>query len=138
MSKKKVLVFEDEWATIRGSFELANIYAFNEELSFIVKTKSQDISFSSWEKEYGAVFVDITLAKNTKHDGFNIIKKILDEKLFCCSKIVILTGNGKIEEKLSEMGLDKKQFRILYKPIDFENIADVLKELLQEEKSNES
>lgn len=135
---KKVLVFEDEWATIRGSFELANIYAFNEELSFIVKTKSQDIPFSSWEKEYGVVFVDITLAKNTKHDGFNIIKKILDEKLFSPSKIVILTGNGKIEEKLSEMGLDKKQFKILYKPIDFENIADVLKEILQEEKSTES
>lgn len=138
MSMKKVLVFEDEWATIRGSFELANIYAFNEELSFIVKTKSQDIPFSSWEKEYGVVFVDITLAKNTKHDGFNIIKKILDEKLFSPSKIVILTGNGKIEEKLSEMGLDKKQFKILYKPIDFENIADVLKEILQEEKSTES
>ncbi len=138
MSKKKVLVFEDEWATISGSFELANIFAFNQELSFVVKTKSQDIPFTSWENEYGAVFIDITLAKNTKFDGFNIIKKVLDEKLFSPSKIVILTGNSKIEEKLSEMGLNKKQFKILYKPIDFENIADVLKELLHEYKATES
>lgn len=138
MKKKKVLIFEDEWATISGSFELANIYAFNQELSFVIKTKSQDIHFKSWEDEYEAIFIDITLAKNTKYDGYNIIKKIIDEQLFSPDKMVVLTGNSKIEEKLSEMGLNKIPFKILYKPIDFENIADVLSELLHEKNSTKS
>lgn len=30
MKEKKILVFEDEWNTIKGSFDLANIYAFDD------------------------------------------------------------------------------------------------------------
>lgn len=40
MEKKKILIFEDEWVTIRGSFEMANIYAFEGSLEFEVKVKS--------------------------------------------------------------------------------------------------
>ena len=65
MNTKTILIFEDEWNTIKGSFELANIYAFEDKLRFIVKAKSQDASFDDLRNEYSAIFVDITL-KNSK------------------------------------------------------------------------
>lgn len=130
MNEKKILIFEDEWNTIKGSFELANIYAFESKLSFVNKTKSQDIAYNSWRELYDAVFVDITLAKNTKWDGFNIIKVIHDTDLFPLSKVVVLTGNSKVEEKLNEMGINTDLVKILYKPINFEILAQELKRVL--------
>lgn len=130
MNEKKILIFEDEWNTIKGSFELANIYAFESKLNFINKTKSQDIAYNSWRELYDAVFVDITLAKNTKWDGFNIIKVIYDTDLFPLNKVVVLTGNSKVEEKLNEMGINTDLVKILYKPINFEILAQELKRVL--------
>lgn len=131
--KKKILIFEDEWNTIRGSFELANIYAFEENLQFIVKPRSQDINFCSWKVEYDAVFVDITLAKNTQLDGFNIIRKIINECLFDTSKVVILTGNSKVEEKLKEMDINNSEITIMYKPIDFDTLSKTLSKIIGNE-----
>lgn len=130
MNEKKILIFEDEWNTIKGSFELANIYAFESKLSFVNKTKSQDIAYNSWRELYDAVFVDITLAKNTKWDGFNIIKVIHDTDLFPLNKVVVLTGNSKVEEKLNEMGINTDLVKILYKPVNFEILAQELKRVL--------
>lgn len=130
MNEKQILIFEDEWPTIKGSFELANIYAFNNELKFVIKTKSQSVSFSNWKDTYAAVFVDITLAKNTKLDGFNIVKKILDENLIDKNKLIVLTGNNRIEEKLKSIGVNTIGLNIVYKPVDFDFIADLLSKIL--------
>ena len=77
MKENNILIFEDEWPTIRGSFDLANQFAFNGKLHFNSISRSQDITFSSWNGIYDAVFVDITLAKNSALDGFYIIKEIM-------------------------------------------------------------
>lgn len=130
MNTKTILIFEDEWNTIKGSFELANIYAFEDQLRFKVKAKSQDVSFDDLRNEYSAIFVDITLAKNTQLDGFNIIKKISDENRFDLNKVVVLTGNNKVEEKLNEMQLNTADITIVYKPVDFEELSDVLRKVL--------
>lgn len=130
MNDKQILIFEDEWPTIKGSFELANIYAFNNELKFVIKTKSQSVSFSNWKDTYAAVFVDITLAKNTKLDGFNIVKKILDGNLIDKNKLIVLTGNNRIEEKLKSIGVNTIGLNIVYKPVDFDFIADLLSKIL--------
>lgn len=130
MNEKQILIFEDEWPTIKGSFELANIYAFNNELKFVIKTKSQNVYFSDWRDTYAAVFVDITLAKNTKLDGFNIVKKILEENLIDKNKLVVLTGNNRIEEKLKSIGVNTIGLNIVYKPVDFDFIADLLSKIL--------
>ena len=130
MKKNKILIFEDEWKTIKGSFELANIYAFNNELVFINKNKSQDVSYNSWKDLYDAVFIDITLAKNTEWDGFNILKEIYSKKLFPLNKIIILTGNSKVKDKLNEMSINSELIKILYKPISFEILANELKQIL--------
>lgn len=132
MNTKRILIFEDEWSTIKGSFELANIFAFDEELEFTQKAKSQDVSFDSLRTNYDAIFVDITLAKNTQLDGYHIIKKISDDNLFDLSKMVVLTGNNKVEEKLKDVGLNPGKLRIVYKPIDFEELSSVLKSVLGE------
>lgn len=129
MEKKKILIFEDEWATIRGSFEMANIYAFNNTFAFDVINKSQDISFYAWEDKYIAVFVDITLAKNTKLDGYNILKEIKEKNLISMDKVFVLTGNSKIPEKLEEMGINPSELKILYKPLGFDELSKHLKKV---------
>lgn len=130
MNGKKILIFEDQWDTIRGSFELANLYAFNNELVFRSVTKSQDVSFSNWSDLYSAVFVDITLAKKTERDGFNIVKEIKEKRLIDLDKVVVLTGNGKVVEKLIELGFKKDEVKVMYKPVAFDEVACVLKEIL--------
>ena len=130
MEKKKILIFEDEWVTIRGSFEMANIYAFEGSLEFEVKVKSQDASFDPWEDKYSAVFIDITLAKNTKLDGYNIFRKIKESKLIDLKRVVILTGNSKIIEKLKEMQIYDEQVTIIYKPLDFVVLSTCLMKIL--------
>lgn len=131
MKETKILVFEDEWNTIKGSFELANIYAFDNKLKFTVKSRSQDEPFESWREKYSIVFVDITLAKNTQWDGFNIVKEISDGDLFDLNKVVILTGNSKISEKLKDLGINNDKITILYKPIAFNALADQIKKILK-------
>lgn len=130
MEEKKILIFEDEWPTIKGSFELANQFAFEGKLHFFSKPRSQDVNFASLREQFDAVFVDITLAKNSAFDGFSIIKKIIDEKLIDLNKVIVLTGNSKVEEKLKEMGIDTKVINILYKPIAFNVLAIHLKKIL--------
>lgn len=130
MKEQKILIFEDEWATISGSFDLANIYAFDGMLKFEHHSKSQEVVFSSLREKYSAVFVDITLAKNTKLDGFNIVKRIVEENLFDKSRMVVLTGNSKVKEKLKTLGVDTRGLRIEYKPVGFTTISSVLHSIL--------
>ena len=130
MKEYKIQIFEDDWATIKGSFELANIFAFDNKLKFIVRAKSQDASFTSWREKFDAVFIDITLAKNTKLDGYNILKEIKEKDLFDLNRVAILTGNSKVIENLSEIGIEANSIKIIYKPIDFENLSKEIKILL--------
>lgn len=132
MDEIKILVFEDEWNTIKGSFELANIYAFDGRLKCVAISRSQDIDFTSCCDEYQAVFVDITLAKNTQWDGFNIVKEIKGRQLIDLHKVVVMTGNSKVEEKLNEMGVDTDVVKIMYKPIAFNALADQLRRILNQ------
>jgi hypothetical protein len=128
--EKKILIFEDDWNTIKGSFELANLYAFNNELTFVSKMKSQDIPFSDWRDEFLAVFVDITLAKNSKLDGYSIISEIKNKNLFDLGKVVVLTGNSNVEVKLKEKGIDVKKTRVIYKPVSFDVISEELRNII--------
>lgn len=133
MKENNILIFEDEWPTIRGSFDLANQFAFNGKLHFNSISRSQDITFSSWNGIYDAVFVDITLAKNSALDGFYIIKEIQNKKLIDMNKVIVLTGNSKVMEKLKEMKLNVNIKNVLYKPIAFNELTNHLQRILQTE-----
>lgn len=123
----KILVIEDELATVRGYFELANLYAFDGNLQITFVVKSQDVNFQHMN-EYAVVFVDISLANNSQMDGFSIMKKIHDEQPDILNKTIILTGNNKIEEKLQEQDVDFQKIKIVYKPASYKTIASVIKE----------
>lgn len=123
----KILVIEDELATIKGSFDLANSYAFEDNLQVTYIAKSQDIDFQSLS-QYIVIFIDISLANNSKMDGFNIIKKIHEEQVSLLNRIVILTGNNKIEESLKDQDIDFRTIKIVYKPASFMMIASIIQE----------
>lgn len=93
-------IFRDLHLTVaKNSF----IEGSNTEYDIIL---ADSTGFTSWNGKYQAVFVDITLAKNTLWDGFNIVKEIEERQLIDLHKVVVMTGNSKVEEKLNEMGID--------------------------------
>lgn len=47
------------------------------------------------------------------------------------NKVVILTGNSEVTEKLKEIGTSKDEITIVYKPFDFSELSELLKGLLQ-------
>lgn len=131
MKENRILIFEDDWTTIKGSFEMANIFAFRNELKFDVKSRSQDVKFEDWRDKYVAVFIDITLAKNSTWDGYTIIKEIKNRDLFDLNKVRVLTGNSKVEEKLKSMDVDTNVLKVIYKPVSFDEIAQSIEKMLQ-------
>ena len=52
------------------------------------------------------------------------------EDRFDLNKVVVLTGNNKVEDKLNEMQLNTDDITIVYKPVDFKELSDVLRKVL--------
>lgn len=129
MEKVKILVIEDMIETIRGSFNLAALSVFNENMSFEFKSRSQDVDYSSIN-EYSLVFVDIELAKGTKEDGFAVINKLTNDSHYPLERILILTGNTVVEEKLVENKIDPT-IVVVKKPVNYVEIANELKKKIK-------
>lgn len=121
----KILIIENEYSYINTPFEYINEIYFNNTIEYTVMSKSQDLRPFKNIQLYDYVFLDISLAKKSELDGFGILKKIKDENLIV-KKIIILTGNHLIREKLIEKGLPIS-YPILTKPIDFEDLLKVMK-----------
>ena len=121
----KVLIIENEYSYIDTPFEYINEIYFDNSIEYTVIPKSQDLRPFTDIQLYDYIFLDISLAKKSELDGFGILKKIKDEKLQI-KKLVILTGNHLIKEKLIEKGLPTS-YPILTKPIDFEDLLKVMK-----------
>lgn len=125
---RKILIFEDEWNSIKGSFELANIISFSNELEFDVKTKSQDVNIDIFLQDiYSAIFIDHTLSKKTNLDGMNIYAEIQRKKVFDMSKVFILTGNNNFKSYCQERGFQIPDNAIIFKPANFTEIEEKLK-----------
>lgn len=127
MKKHKILIFEDEINSIRGAFDFANALYFNDELDFKFASKSQDVNFGQLES-YSMIFIDITLANKTAMDGYGVVSKIIERGTFPIEHIRILTGNSKVQDGLSVRNLPVNKIKVLYKPVDFNDIS---KEILQ-------
>lgn len=125
----KILLVEDEIVNNEGAFKIANAYKFDGKLKFEFKPKSQDVEFE-FLQQYALVIVDITLAKKSEMDGYGVVKKILEENLYPKEKLIILTGNNKVEEGLLERGIDANGIMIEYKPINYEGVAEFLSKKL--------
>ncbi|WP_035336903.1 response regulator [Dokdonia sp. PRO95] len=120
----EVLIFENEFVFLETAFNYVNDLFFNKAINFSVYTKSQD--FKSFEKvnKYDAVIVDISLSVKSDLDGFGILKK-LQSINYSSEKIIVMTGNHKIEESLNEKGLSNG-YDILTKPIEIIALKEFL------------
>ena len=120
----EVLIFENEFVFLETAFNYVNDLFFNKAINFSVYTKSQD--FKSFEKvnKYDAVIVDISLSVKSELDGFGILKK-LQSINYSSEKIIVMTGNHKIEESLNEKGLSNG-YDILTKPIEIIALKEYL------------
>ncbi len=121
----KVLIIENEYSYIETPFEYINEIYFDGLIEYTVIPKSQDLRPFTDIQLYDYIFLDISLAKKSELDGFGILKKIKDENLQI-KKLIILTGNHLIKEKLIEKDLPTS-YPILTKPIDFQDLFKVMK-----------
>ena len=124
----KIAIFENEYPSVEGAFNAANLIEFNNQLELKVFSSSQDAIFHEL-KEYDVIFVDIDLSAKSQLDGFGVIHKIneLDNNL--TNRVVILTGNSKIEEILSERGINRNGIQIIIKPTNFKEISNAIRKV---------
>lgn len=120
----EILIIENEFTYIDTPFHYVNDVYFNNILNYTVVTKSQDIRPFNSLQDYDIVFLDISLAKSSILDGFGILKKAKEEGV-TFKKLVVLTGNHLIKEKLKENNING-DVPILTKPIDFEDLLRVI------------
>lgn len=120
---KRVLIIEDEYDEVKNAFEYVKDIYYSGEMELTNVIKSQDIPFQNLER-YDVIFLDITLAKRSKMDGYGILKKIEQEKI-SYNKLVIMTGNNKISDVLKEREI-LGEYEILAKPLDFKELKLIL------------
>ncbi len=118
----KIAIFENEYDSVKGAFDTANLMEFNNELKFESFTSSQNANFSKI-KNYSVIFVDIDLSQKSDLDGFGVIQKIRSINDYYTKRIVILTGNNKIKSTMMERNVFDKRIQIIIKPTDYEEIA---------------
>ncbi len=121
----KILIFEDDYNSIKGAFEVANSLTFNKSLEILVFPTSQNADFSILN-EFSVIFIDIELASNSELDGFAIIAKIRDINSALLRKIVIITGNNNIVEIMKLKNIYSKFIKIIFKPTNYIEITDII------------
>lgn len=123
--KRKVLIIEDKYSEVKGSFDFANSAFYGGEIEFENVIKSNDVPYTSLVS-YDCIFVDLQLANKSALDGYGIIKKIKNQFNYALEKVVILTGHTKVVDKLKAEGLDPSVLSIVIKPISFEDVKKIL------------
>lgn len=126
----KIAIFENEYESVKGAFETANLLNFNNKLEIENFQSSQKADLSKLD-EYTAIFIDIDLSSKSDLDGFALIQKIagIDEKLM--KKIIILTGNNKIEEALNSRNIKGGLIQIIIKPTNYEEITEHMNKIIK-------
>lgn len=120
----KLLIIENEIKEVDTTFEAANYLYFKNELIFEYIDSSQKIKPFTSILDYGLIIIDIVLAPNSEKDGFGLIRDIISIYPDLVHKIIILTGDSKIKEKLIEKKLPL--FPIIEKPIGIEQIKEII------------
>lgn len=125
----KILIFENEYPSVKGAFETANLLNFGGALDFTVCASSQQATFANI-KEYSVIFVDIALATRSELDGFALIKKLESIDPSLLHRIIILTGNNKITDILTSKGINPDMLRIIIKPTNYEEITSNIQKII--------
>jgi DNA-binding LytR/AlgR family response regulator len=124
----KIAVFENEYESVKGAFQAANLISFNGKLEFDIYPSAQSANVDRIS-DYDVIFVDISLSSRSDLDGYALIQKMhaMDPSLL--SKIVVLTGNNKIEEGLKQRSINASNLQIIVKPTNYEEIAEKIKNI---------
>ncbi len=122
----KIIIFENEFMSIEGAFEAASLLGFDNNLEFVVHPSTQNFDFSTIS-EFLVIFVDISLAKKSDLDGYSLIKKITEINKNLLLRVVILTGNNKVNEELKIRKIDLDNSKILIKPTNYKELIKVIK-----------
>lgn len=120
---KRILIIEDEYNEVKIAFEYVKNVLYSGELELTNVIKSQEINFNEL-CAYDVIFLDITLSKSSKLDGYGILSEI-ERRGIKYNKIVIMTGNNRISSGLLKRGI-KTEYPILTKPISFKEIKKML------------
>lgn len=118
----KILIIENEYASVKDAFDTANILGFDSSLEIEHIAKSQDVPYHRLN-EFVTIFVDISLATKSSMDGYGIITKIKEQfGDFNYHKIVVISGSSKVQEGLENRGFG--DIRLLTKPLFFEDLIN--------------
>lgn len=124
----KVAIFENEYESVRISFETANLVYFDNKIEFTIYPSSQSADLRKIN-DYDVVFIDIDLSSKSDLDGYSLIEKISNTYPGVEKRIVVLTGNNKIVESLNLRGLYIKNLQIIIKPTDYEEVSKSIMEI---------
>lgn len=117
----KVLFIENDFQNLKHTVDLFNIVNLNNNLTYDVVTKSQDIDYNNIN-DYDFIIVDIHLTKSYE-DGFQIIEKMLNNHNVNNEKIIILSGMSDVNEQISERKLN---VNIIKKPLRINDLKTYL------------
>lgn len=124
----KIAIFENEYQSVSGAFNAANLLNFNNELEIKVYASSQSALLNDIIK-YDVIFIDIDLSTKSDMDGYSLIQELKRFDTNINRKIAILTGNNKILESLNQREIDSVDISIIIKPTDFEEITNNIKKI---------
>ncbi|RUA29007.1 MAG: hypothetical protein DSY77_15585 [Bacteroidetes bacterium] len=125
----KIAVFENQFEDIKGAFEFANLLSFDGNLEIKIFPRSQDCDLETISI-FDVIFIDIDLSKKSELDGYGLVKKLQELEGDLLNRIVILTGHSKIKDTMIHRGIDDERIKIVIKPTDFEELTDVINEVI--------
>lgn len=126
---KKIAIFENEYESVRFAFETANLVNFNNELKLNNYPSSQSVDLKEILGNT-AIFIDIDLSINSQYDGYTLISKLTQLNQNIAKKIVILTGNNKIQQSLTQLGIISPYLQILIKPTNYIDISNAINKVI--------
>jgi CheY-like chemotaxis protein len=121
----KIAVFENEYQSVSGAFNTANLMTFGNAMEIEVFPSSQSASLGKIIS-YDVIFIDIDLSSKSDLDGYSLIQQLQQLDNNINTKIVILTGNNKIKESLTTRKIDSIDISIIVKPTDYEEITNII------------
>lgn len=124
----KIAVFENEYQSVSGAFNAANLLNFNNELEISVFPSSQSAKLKDIINS-DVIFIDIDLSTKSEMDGYSLINELKKIDQNINRKIAILTGNNKIIEALSLRKIDSVNLSIIIKPTDFVEITNIINKI---------
>jgi hypothetical protein len=120
----KILVFENDYDAVKGSFELLNIIHYDGLLDVSIVSKYQDAGPLQDIIKYDFIFIDIDLAAGSHADGFEIIKNLIASN-YPLNKFSILTGHRNIVSRLNSQGINVN-IKVVYKPLTYKVLYESL------------